>query len=144
MLVSSLSPICTKTYTSIIDKPSDVLTKDQTKCTLDELETSLMEVIPAVSWYIITVDSQCYSHLEQHKCKQLASSYDGFSCSELEISHKWLFQNWDVECKNEHATNDKYKGRYIAVLVIMILSWLVIIGLFMYSRRVPLKHAIFN
>lgn len=73
--------------------------KDQTRCTLDELETSLMEVIPA---------------------------------------------NWDVECENEHATIDKYKGRYIAVLVIMLLSWLVIIGLFMYSRRVPIKHAIFN
>ena len=63
---------------------------------------------------------------------------------QYKMSQKLLFQNWDAECENEHAVNDKYKGRYIAVLVIMLLSWLVIIGLFMYSRRVPIKHAIFN
>ena len=105
---------------------------DQAKCTLEELETSLMEVIPKVS-------PNKLSHTRSHIGHTQLVWYKGPKHSKV-----LYFQNWDVECENEHATKDKYKGRYIAVLVIMLISYTLIVGLFMYSRRVPIKHAIFS
>ena len=56
--------------------------KDQTRCTLDELETSLMEVIPAVSWYIFSWTPNVLAIL--HNTSTSSWWYNGSFCPELE------------------------------------------------------------